>query len=175
MSGKRIVRRRIFLRVVLLCGTWLMAAGIAAAQVLTVGNQYVNVTVDQTSGQILHIFQRSPFGADLIYPGSPTTHTNFYMNVASAPRYFTDNNDGAFIVYDGKDTATYTPADSVYQVNDSIIAEWKNLYGYDVKQYTYPFLTATSGQIAIEYRVVQIDTNTLNLFRGILLELDVFS
>ncbi|HZV13195.1 MAG TPA: hypothetical protein VFA55_08265, partial [Candidatus Kapabacteria bacterium] len=152
-----------------------MAAGIAAAQVLTVGNQYVNVTVDQTSGQILHIFQRSPFGADLIYPGSPTTHTNFYMNVASAPRYFTDNNDGAFIVYDGKDTATYTPADSVYQVNDSIIAEWKNLYGYDVKQYTYPFLTATSGQIAIEYRVVQIDTNTLNLFRGILLELDVFS
>ncbi|HZV12974.1 MAG TPA: T9SS type A sorting domain-containing protein [Candidatus Kapabacteria bacterium] len=146
-----------------------------SAQTLTVRNGYVSVTVDQISGQIQHIMQLSPFGADLIYPGSATSHTNFYMNVASVPRYFTNNNDGAFLVYDGNDTATYVQPDSVYKIQDSIVAEWVDLNGYDVKQYSYPFLTATSGQIAIEYRVMKVNANTPNVFLGILLELDVFS
>ncbi len=163
----------------------LLLAGNACAQQQTswhVANKYAGVTVDGLYGQILHIIKYNPAmpndTVDLLCTSSATSHTNFVFGNGNGDTvYITNNNDNIFYVYNRtpKIPAQINPtkADSVYIDGDTIIADWRlKSEGYDIKQYTYPFLTNSSGSIAIEYRAEQTDVTTTNYLIGILLEFD---
>lgn len=166
----------------------LLSANATHAQNLDVHNKFAGVVVDPTYGQIINIYQNNP-GQHLLFSASQTSHTNFYFINDGQPAYYTNNNDdgsssiGGFFVLNKKIpnwrnnfNAAKVPkvsATLVYYSGDTIIADWSNFNGYDIKQYTYPYLTQTSGQIAIEYHTEKTDPNAQDALAGILLELDI--
>ena len=142
----------------------LPAAG--RAQNITRGNKYVQVTVNDQNGRFT-ITELYPNISPLTY--NFTSHVNFNMIVSGAQKIYT--NEDQYNV----DQAFYRAPSRVYAQGDTIFTEWTNLFGYKVQQVMWPWLTFSSGQVAIEFRTAKVDSFTDNRMMGILLELDVYS
>jgi hypothetical protein len=161
-------------RTILTALLFALAATTGAAQPLYKGNQHVAVRVNEVTGQFYIDDTRGP--KHLMYPDW-TSHTNFKMIVSGATRITTNDGNSAIPVYTNAahtQQALYVPPNHVIYRNDTIATVWDSLYGFHIEQLTYPFLTFSSGLIAIEYRVTNVDAASGNQFLGVLLEMDLF-